>query len=106
MDATRNPEGVGNLHHIAFTVSRATYTQIAQRLDEQVGRHAGEVNSGFMDSLYFHDPLGQLMSVRPTSLSRRQAARTPTSSAKHTCSTWRAATITLPTNTWPTPSSC
>src|SRR5690606_3978536 len=34
-DPTRNPEGIGNLHHLAFTVSRATYTQIAARLDER-----------------------------------------------------------------------
>ena len=31
-DPTPNPEGIGNLHHIAFNVSRATYTQVAQRL--------------------------------------------------------------------------
>lgn len=61
VDATRNPEGVGNLHHIAFTVSRATYTQIAQRLDERGVSHTGEVDRGFMDSLYFRDPLGQLI---------------------------------------------
>ncbi|MCB0086387.1 MAG: VOC family protein, partial [Caldilineaceae bacterium] len=34
-DATPNPEGIGNLHHIAFTVSRAVYTQVAKRLDER-----------------------------------------------------------------------
>jgi glyoxalase family protein len=27
-DRTPNPEGIGNLHHIAFNVSRATYTQV------------------------------------------------------------------------------
>ena len=35
VDATRNPEGIGNLHHLAFNVSRAMYTQIARRLDER-----------------------------------------------------------------------
>src|SRR3954453_3283535 len=34
-DSTRNPEQIGNLHHIAFTVSRATYTQIVKRLGER-----------------------------------------------------------------------
>ena len=62
-DATRNPEGIGNLHHIAFTVARATYTQIARRLDERGISHTGEVDRGFMDSLYFRDPLGQLLEL-------------------------------------------
>lgn len=60
-DSTRNPEGIGNLHHIAFTVSRATYTQIARRLDERGISHTGEVDRGFMYSIYFRDPLGQLL---------------------------------------------
>ena len=59
-DSTRNPEGIGNLHHIAFTVSRATYTQIAKRLEERGISNTGEVDRGFMDSIYFRDPLGQL----------------------------------------------
>lgn len=60
-DSTRNPEGIGNLHHIAFTVSRATYTQIAKRLDERGIDNTGEVDRGFMYSIYFRDPLGQLI---------------------------------------------
>jgi catechol 2,3-dioxygenase-like lactoylglutathione lyase family enzyme len=60
-DPTRNPEGIGNLHHLAFTVSRAVYTQIAQRLDARGISHTGEVDRGFMDSIYFRDPLGQLI---------------------------------------------
>ena len=60
-DPARNPEGIGNLHHIAFTVSRATYTQVAARLDERGISHTGEVDRGFMDSIYFRDPLGQLI---------------------------------------------
>ena len=63
IDATRNPEGIGNLHHIAFTVSRATYTQIARRLNERGISNTGEVDRGFMDSLYFRDPLGQLLEL-------------------------------------------
>ena len=60
-DSTRNPEDIGNLHHLAFTVSRAAYTQIAQRLDERGIDHTGEIDRGFMDSIYFRDPLGQLI---------------------------------------------
>lgn len=59
-DPTPNPEGIGNLHHIAFTVSRAAYTQAAQRMEERGVPHSGEVDRGFMDSFYFRDPLGQL----------------------------------------------
>lgn len=62
-DATPNPNGVGNLHHLAFIVSRATYTQAAGRLNERGMTHSGEVDRGFMDSLYFRDPLGQSMEI-------------------------------------------
>lgn len=60
VDSTPNPEGVGNLHHIAFTVSRATYTQVGKRLDERGVPHSDEIDRGFMNSIYFRDPLGQL----------------------------------------------
>ena len=59
-DPTPNPEGIGNLHHIAFNVSRATYTQVKKRLDERGIPNSGEVDRGFMYSIYFRDPLGQL----------------------------------------------
>lgn len=63
VDPRPNPEGVGNLHHIAFTVSRATYTQAKKRLDERGIPHSGEVDRGFMYSIYFRDPLGQLFEL-------------------------------------------
>lgn len=59
-DPTPNPEGIGNLHHVAFNVSRATFTQVKKRLDERGIRHSGEKDRGFMNSIYFRDPLGQL----------------------------------------------
>ncbi len=62
-DPTPNPEGIGNLHHIAFNVSRATYMRAAKRLSERGVDHSGEVDRGFMDSLYFRDPLGQLFEL-------------------------------------------
>ncbi|MEZ5816901.1 MAG: VOC family protein [Hyphomicrobiaceae bacterium] len=62
-DARPNPNGTGNLHHLAFMVSRATYTQAARRLAEAGFATSGEVDRGFMDSLYFRDPLGQLMEL-------------------------------------------
>ncbi len=63
VDPTPNPNGVGNLHHLAFAVSRATYTQASARLREGGFTNSGEVDRGFMDSLYFRDPLGQLMEI-------------------------------------------
>lgn len=62
-DPRPNPEGIGNLHHLAFIVSRATYLQAAQRLNERHISHSGEIDRGFMDSIYFRDPLGQLLEL-------------------------------------------
>jgi glyoxalase family protein len=62
-DPTPNPEGIGNLHHIAFTVSRATYTQVQQRLNERGIKNTGPIDRGFMDSIYFRDPNGQLLEM-------------------------------------------
>lgn len=60
-DPTPNPQEIGNLHHLAFTVSRATYTQIAPRLNERGIWNTGNIDRGFMDSIYFRDPNGQLL---------------------------------------------
>jgi catechol 2,3-dioxygenase-like lactoylglutathione lyase family enzyme len=62
-DPEHNPEGIGNLHHIAFTVSRATYTQVAARLNERGIWNTGPIDRGFMDSIYFRDPNGQLLEM-------------------------------------------
>ncbi len=59
VDTTPNPEGIGNLHHLAFSVSRSTFIQAAGRLDERGIRHTGEIDRGFMYSIYFRDPIGQ-----------------------------------------------
>ena len=54
-----NPEGIGNLHHIAFSVSRSTFIETANRLKERGIPNTGEIDRGFMYSIYFRDPLGQ-----------------------------------------------
>lgn len=59
IDSTPNPEGIGNLHHIAFSVSRSTFIETAKRLDERGIKHTGEIDRGFMYSIYFRDPIGQ-----------------------------------------------
>ncbi len=62
-EPTPNPEGIGNLHHMAFNVSRAVYTQVAQRLQERGIWNTGPIDRGFMDSIYFRDPNGQLLEM-------------------------------------------
>ena len=62
-DPAPNPQGIGNLHHIAFTVSRATYTQVAERLQARGIWNTGPIDRGFMDSIYFRDPNGQLLEL-------------------------------------------
>jgi glyoxalase family protein len=62
-DPTPNPEGIGNLHHLAYTVSHATYTQVSERLNERGIWNTGNIDRGFMDSIYFRDPNGQLLEM-------------------------------------------
>ncbi len=57
-DARPVPEETGSLHHLALNVSQATFWQVAARLDARGVRHSGPVDRGFMDSIYFRDPLG------------------------------------------------
>ena len=62
-DPTPNPEGIGNLHHLAFNVSRSTYNQVAERLAELGIDNTGPIDRGFMNSIYFRDPNGQLLEL-------------------------------------------
>jgi catechol 2,3-dioxygenase-like lactoylglutathione lyase family enzyme len=68
-DEERRPEpartstDIGTVHHIAFAVSRATFQQAALRLDERGIGHSGVKDRGFMDSIYFTDPLGLLIEL-------------------------------------------
>ena len=51
------------MHHIAINVSKATWSQAVARLDERGIRHSGPKDRGFMDSIYFTDPLGLLIEL-------------------------------------------
>jgi catechol-2,3-dioxygenase len=62
-DPAPNPQNIGNLHHLAYNVSRATYTQVAARLKELGIENTGPIDRGFMDSIYFRDPNGQLLEM-------------------------------------------
>jgi len=57
---TPNPTEIGDVHHIAFAVSHATFAQVVERLAERGIPNSGPKDRGFMDSIYFRDPLGQL----------------------------------------------
>ena len=59
----RPPQGAGHLHHLAITVSQATFAQTVERLDERGITHSGPKDRGFMDSIYFRDPLGLLIEL-------------------------------------------
>ncbi len=60
---TNNPEGIGNLHHLAFTVSMVTFDQVAARLTSLGIEYIGPLDRGFMNSIYFRDPNGQLLEM-------------------------------------------
>jgi catechol 2,3-dioxygenase-like lactoylglutathione lyase family enzyme len=62
-DPTRNPTDPGCVHHLAFALSQATFAQTVERLDERGVRHSGVKDRGFMDSIYFMDPLGLLIEL-------------------------------------------
>jgi catechol 2,3-dioxygenase-like lactoylglutathione lyase family enzyme len=62
-DPTRTATDPGCVHHLAFAVSQATFRQAVERLDERGIRHSGVKDRGFMDSIYFEDPLGLLIEL-------------------------------------------
>jgi glyoxalase family protein len=53
----------GAVHHVAFIVSNATWRQAVERLDERGIDHSGPKDRGFMDSIYFREPLGLLIEL-------------------------------------------
>jgi catechol 2,3-dioxygenase-like lactoylglutathione lyase family enzyme len=59
-EAPREP---GTVHHLAFALSQATFAQTVERLEERGIRHSGVKDRGFMDSIYFSDPLGLLIEL-------------------------------------------
>ena len=62
-DPARTPTDPGCVHHLAFAVSQVTFAQTVERLDERGIRHSGVKDRGFMDSIYFTDPLGLLIEL-------------------------------------------
>lgn len=62
-DPRRTPTEPGCVHHLAFNVPRATFSQAAERLEERGISHSGVRDRGFMDSIYFKDPMGLLIEL-------------------------------------------
>lgn len=62
-DSRRTSTDVGSVHHLALSVSQATFAQTVGRLDQRGIRHSGVKDRGFMDSIYFEDPLGLLIEL-------------------------------------------
>ena len=63
VDGTRTPTDAGCVHHIAFAVSQSLFWQLPTRLDARGIAHSGPKDRGFMDSIYFKDPLGLLIEL-------------------------------------------
>ncbi len=53
----------GSVHHIAFWVSQSTIRIAEKNLTEQGYENSGIKDRGFMDSLYFREPLGLLIEI-------------------------------------------
>lgn len=62
-DPRRTPTEPGCVHHLAFNVSKATFSQCVARLDDRGITHSGPKDRGFMDSIYFTDPMGLLIEL-------------------------------------------
>jgi glyoxalase family protein len=62
-DPARTSTDPGAVHHLAFALSQATFAQAVERLDERGVKHSGVKDRGFMDSIYFEDPLGLLIEL-------------------------------------------
>jgi catechol 2,3-dioxygenase-like lactoylglutathione lyase family enzyme len=58
----RTPTDPGCVHHLAFAVSQATWNQAKERLEGR-GIEPALRDRGFMDSMYFEDPMGLLIEL-------------------------------------------
>lgn len=59
----KQPQPVGSLHHIAMSVSQASIRVAHERLKAAGFANNGIIDRGFMDSLYFREPLGLLIEL-------------------------------------------
>ena len=54
---------IGSLHHVAFWVCQSTIRIAERNLSENGFTNTGIKDRGFMDSIYFRDPLGLLIEL-------------------------------------------
>lgn len=59
----RLAQAPGSVHHIAFWVAQATLRLAVERLKAHGYGSSGIKDRGFMDSVYFRDPLGLLVEL-------------------------------------------
>ena len=59
----RSPTDPGCVHHLAFSVSAASFKMAIDRLEARGIGHTGVKDRGFMDSIYFKDPMGLLIEL-------------------------------------------
>jgi catechol 2,3-dioxygenase-like lactoylglutathione lyase family enzyme len=59
----RTPTESGCVHHIAFNVSRASFTEALKRLDARGIKNTGLRDRQIFDAVYFEDPLGLLIEL-------------------------------------------
>ena len=96
-DESRKPSGsflkdqIGAVHHLAFSVSRVVLTQVSERLKERGIKHTPVKDRGFMNSIYFHDPLGLRVELAVTGLNRQKGQRMPTFLPRRTACGWKTA---------------
>ena len=83
-DPARTPTDPGCVHHVAFAISQATFAQAVERLDERGIKHSGVKDRGFMDSIYFNDPLGLLIELASYRFEPPAGTPTPTSCSRRT----------------------
>lgn len=59
----KSSEQMGTVHHIAFWVSQSTIRIAEKKLYDKKYPNSGIKDRGFMDSLYFREPLGLLIEI-------------------------------------------
>ena len=59
----KNKNEPGSVHHVAIWVSQSTIRIAEKNLNDNKISNTGIKDRGFMDSLYFKDPLGLLVEI-------------------------------------------
>ena len=62
-DKTKLQNECGGVHHVAFWVSQSTIRIAEKNLNEKGFTNTGIKDRGFMDSIYFREPLGLLIEL-------------------------------------------